>query len=65
MNVLNIHVYGFDNRNSPILQRLTLCISGKNFSSRQFDFFFLIFPIKKDLTFHAGDNLHEVSDPVF
>ena len=42
------------------------------FSRRQIDDIFLIFPRKQDLTFHAnceivslGDNLHEMSYPVF
>ena len=39
------------------------------FDRQQTDDFFLIFPIKQDLTFHAtcpiGDNLHEMSNPIF
>ena len=46
---------------------LTLSTLGKIFSRRHFEIFFLIFPRKQDLTFHANclDNLHEMSYPVF
>ena len=48
---------------------IILSILGKIFS-RRFEIFFLIFPRKQDLTFHAnclqfGDNLHEILNPVF
>ena len=47
-----------------------LSILGKIFSRRHFEiFFFFTFPRKQDMTFHAnclpGDNLHEMSKPVF
>ena len=48
---------------------LTLSTLGKIFSRQHLEIFFLIFPRKQDLTFHAnclqGDNLHEMSDPVY
>ena len=49
--------------------RLTLSILAKIFSRQHIEVCFLIFPRKQDLTFHAsvsnGDNLHEMSSPVF
>ena len=48
---------------------LTLSTLGKIFSRQHFEIFFSFFPRNQDLTFHAnclqGDNLHEMSDPVY
>ena len=42
---------------------LTLSTLSKNFSRQHFEIFFLSFPEKQDL--NNGDNLHEMSNPVF
>ena len=43
----------------PFLQmkQIILCILGKNFSRCNFEIFFIIFPTKEDLTFHANSLL--------
>ena len=64
MSTLNIQILYKIEKTS-----LTLSTLGKIFSRQHFEIFFLIFPRKQDLTFHAnclqGDNLHEMSDPVY
>ena len=44
---------------------LMLSILGKNFSRQHFEVFFFLFFRKQTLAFHANDNLHELSKPVF